>query len=219
MSTPKRHASGMEDDDTRQVVMKKRRDSSSSPQPSQLPPPQLPPPSQETTHSSSSSSPGKPDYESPPAAVPIPWERDDDDDDDESASPSPTGSETQLQFSPASPPLIQTTEREERSPATLYVLPDASFVLPADGAACIPDRPANPEPSTSLRDISEMDPQVCDLLIEEGIANRIAYNSHRSHLSLDEVTSTICQDIAATILSPEWQQQLKEQIIATNPGL
>ena len=115
--------------------MKKRRDSSSSP-----PPFQLPPPSQE---SSPSSSPG---YESPPAAVPLSWERDDDDDDDD---------DDKFQFSPASPPLTQTTEREERSPSTIYVLPDASIVLSADGAVGIPDRPANPEPSTSQRDSSE----------------------------------------------------------------
>ena len=183
MSTPKRHA--MEGDDTRQVVMKNWRDSSSSPPPSE--------------DASPSSSPG---YESPPSAVPLPWERDDDDGDDE------------FQLSPASPPLTQTTEREERSPPTIYVLPDASIVLSADGVVRIPDRPANPEPSTSQRDNSETDPEVCDIMIEEAVSNLIAYNWRRSGRTLDEATTNTCQDITATIMSSEWQEQVKEYVRA-----
>ena len=111
MSTSrKRKTSDKEVGDTRQVVvMKKRRYTSASP-------PTPPPPS-----SSSSSSSAFPDYyESPPASQAVPWEMYDDDDDDD---------DDDFKFSPASRPLTQTTEREERSsPQTVYILPNSSIV-------------------------------------------------------------------------------------------
>ena len=65
--------------------------------------------------------------------------------------------------------------------------------------------------------MEEMEPEVCNEIIEEVVANLIAYTCRRSHLSVDEMTT--CHDIMATILSSEWQEELKQQIIATNPGL
>ncbi|KAI0224494.1 hypothetical protein LSAT2_024501 [Lamellibrachia satsuma] len=88
-----------------------------------------------------------------------------------------------------------TTEREERSPPTIYVLPDASILLYADGEAWIPDRPANPEQSTSQSDSSETDPEVCDIMIEEAVSNLIAYNWRRSGRTLDEAMANTCHDI------------------------
>ena len=191
----KRKKSDTEDDDTRQVVvMKKRRDTSASPPP---------PPS-----SSSAVAAAHPDYyESPPASQ-VPWEMGDDDDDDDG-----------FEFSPASPPLTQTTEREEErsSPSTVYIIPNASIVLSEDDATYIPDRPANPQPSTS--DSTDMSPQVCDILIEEGMGNRIVHRLPRSQLSLDEATKLTCQDITVMMLSPEWQNELKDYIRATNSEL
>ena len=199
-TSSKRSTSDMEDGDTRQVVvMKKRRETSASP------PPPPPPPS--------SSSSAYPDYyESPPASQAVPWEKYDDDDDDDDAD------DDDFKFSPASPPLTQTTEREERSsPPMVYILPNASIVLSEDDATYIPDHPANPEPSTS--DNTDMSQQVCDILIEEGVGNLIVHRLRRSQLSLDEATKMTCQDITAMMLSPEWQNELKDHIKATNSEL
>ena len=81
---------------------------------------------------STSASSSSHDYcESPPAAQEIPWdmynEDDDDDDDDKDAEQH----DADFEFSPASPPLTQTTkgeEEEETSPPTLYVFPDSTVV-------------------------------------------------------------------------------------------
>ena len=95
------------------------------------------------------------------------------------------------------------------------------MLLTADGGSVrIPDRVTDqPESSTRQRESPEETPEVCDILIEEGVGNLIVYKLHRSQLSLDEVTKRTCQDITAMMLSPEWQNELKEQIRATNPGL
>ena len=154
-----------------------------------------PPPSQV-------SPPSSPAYESPPAAQPLPWEFD---------------------YSPASPPLTEREEEEEETapPPTLYVYPVSSVLLTADGGSVrIPERSADqPETSTRQTESPEETPEVCDILIEEGVGNLIVYNLHRSQLSLDEVTKRTCQDITAMMLSPEWQNELIEQITATKPGL
>ena len=132
--------------------------------------------------------------------MPLPWERDDDDDE-----------ESVDDYSPASPPLMKSTEREETSPPpTLYVLPNAIIVVPThnEPAVYIPDRGTD----TTL---DEKNPQVCDVMIEEAVANLIAYNWRRSVRTLDEVASITSQDITATIMSPEWQEQVKEYVRAT----
>ena len=184
----KRKTSATEDDDTREV---KRRDTSASPS---------------TSH----------DYcESPPAAVPLPWDDDEDDDDDDD----------DFEFSPASPPLIQTTKREEEeeeetTPPTLYVFPDSTVLLTADGGAVrIPDRPANqpesstredsPEPSTSHTYASHMNTEVCKIMIEESVSHIITNTWRTSSQTLEEVTTSICESITATIMSPECHELMK----------
>ena len=114
----------MEGNDLRLVLNNKRRqtarDSPSLPPPSQLP--SLSQHVETAPPSSTVASEAETDYQSPPPTLPLPSPfASDTDTDDQSASPSPTGSETQFQFSPASPPLLLTTDREERSPSTLYV--------------------------------------------------------------------------------------------------
>ncbi|KAI0217636.1 hypothetical protein LSAT2_030640, partial [Lamellibrachia satsuma] len=133
---------------------------------------------------------------------------DDDDDDNDD-----------FEFSPASP-LTQSTEREETAPPppppTLYVFPEASVLLTADGGAVrIPDRSANqpesstsqredsPEPSTSQTYSSEEEPDVCKIMIEEAVFKLITYTWRRSDRTFDEMTKTICEEITATIMSPE----------------
>ena len=150
------------------------------------------------------------DYcESPPAAVPLPWDVDDDDDDDEQH-------DDDFKFSPASPPLTQTTEREEETapPPTLYVHPDSTVVLTPDGGSVrIPDRPANqpeiPEPSTSHTYASHMNTEVSKIMIEESLSHIITNEWRTSSQTLEEVTTSICESITATILSPEWHELMK----------
>ncbi|KAI0218420.1 hypothetical protein LSAT2_029882 [Lamellibrachia satsuma] len=156
----KRKTLDTEDDDTREVVVvvKKRRDTSASPP--------------------SSSAAAHPHYYGSPPASQVPWEMGDDDDDDDD-----------FEFSPASPPLTQMTKREEEeeeeeeetSPPMLYVFPESTVLLTADGGAVrIPDRSANqpesstreesPEPSTS-----HTDTEVCKIMIEEEVSNLITH--------------------------------------------
>ena len=178
-SKPK--SSDMEDVDTRQVVVvKKRRDTSAStPPPSPKPPP--PPPSSSSAAAAAAAVTAYHDeYESPPAAQTVPWDMYDDDDDYDDDNDN-----DDFEFSPASPPLTQSTERQETSsPPTVYILPNASVVLSEDDPTYIPNRPPNPEPSTSYS--TEMSLQVCDILIEEGVGNLIVHRLHRSQLSLYE---------------------------------
>ena len=158
------------------------------------------------------------DYcESPPAAQEIPWgplyvDVSDDDDDDE------------FTFSPASPPLTQMTEDEKTAPPpTLYVFPDATVVLTPDGGCVhIPDQPTTqPEPSTmeaqedddedepaaDKAHASNMNTQVCNIMMEKAISHIIT-NQWRSTApsTVEEVTLDVCQSLAATILSAEFQE-------------
>ena len=157
--------------------------------------------------------------ESPPAAQEIPWgslyQDDDDDDDDE------------FTFSPASPPLTQMTEEDEKTePPTLYVFPDSTVVQTPDvGCVRILDQPANqPEPSTMEDEeeeeeeeqeeeddedvpvagqahASNLNTKVCIIIMEEAISHMITNEWRKSTTALDEVTTDVCQSITATIMS------------------
>ena len=115
------------------------------------------------------------DYcESPPEAVPLQWDDDDVDEDDDD-----------FDFNPASPTLTQTTkweeeeEEEETTPPTLYVFPESTVLLTADGGAVrIPDRFPN-QPESSTREESpepstkDTNTEVCKIMIEEAVSNII----------------------------------------------
>ena len=178
---------------------------------------------------STSASSSSHDYcESPPAAQEIPWDmyNEDDDDDDKDAEQH----DADFEFSPASPPLTQTTkgeEEEETSPPTLYVFPDSTVVLTPDGGSIrIPDRPTNqpepstreeeeeeeeesPEPSTSHTHASNLNTKVCKIMVEEAVSHIITNEWRTSSQTLDEVTTNICESITATILSPQWHELMK----------
>ena len=184
----KRKTTATADGDTREV---KRRDTSASPS---------------TSH----------DYcESPPAAQEIPWDMYDDVDDDDDEQ-----QDDEFTFSPASPPLTQTTkgdEEDETAPPTLYVFHDSTVVLTPDGGSVrIPDRPANqpespesPEPSTSHAHASNMNTEVCKIMMEESVSHIITNEWRTSSQTLEEVTTMICESITATILSPEFHKLMK----------
>ena len=172
---------------------------------------------------STSSSSSSHDYcESPQQAQEKPWamynDNDDDDDDDEQHDDE---KDAHFEFSPASPPLTQTTkgeeEEEETAPPTLYVFPDSTVVLTPDECSVrIPDRPTNqpespesPEPSTSQAHASNMNTEVCKTMVEEAVSHIITNEWRTSSEILDEVTTNICESITATILSPQWHELMK----------
>ena len=128
-------------------------------------------------------------------------------------------------FSPASPPLTQMTEEDEKTaPPTLYVFPDSTVVLTPDGGCVrIPDQPttqlstmeaqkeddddeddeddedelgADPAPA------SHMNTKVCIIMMEEAISHIITNQWRSSAPSpLEEVTTDVLQALASTILS------------------
>ena len=174
---------------------------------------------------STSSSSSSHDYcESPPQAQEIPWDMyndNDDDDDEDDDEQHDDEKDAHFEFSPASPPLTQTMkgeeEEEETAPPTLYVFPDSTVVLTPDGGSVrIPDRPANqpespesPEPSTSQAHASNMNTEVCKIMVEEAVSHIITNEWRKSSETLDEVTTNICESITATILSPQWHELMK----------
>ena len=104
-------------------------------------------------------------------------------------------------FSPASPPLTQMTEEDEKTALpTLYVFPDSTVVLTPDGGCVrIPDQPANqPEPSTMEDEeeeeqeeeddedepaagkahASNLNTKVCIIMMEEAISHMINQQRH-----------------------------------------
>ena len=128
--------------------------------------------------------------------------QDDDDDDDD---------DDEFTFSPASPPLTQMTEEDEKTaPPTLYVFPDSTVVLTPDGGCVrIPDQPANqPEPSTMEEEeeedhedepaadqahASNLNTKVCIIMMEEAISHIITNEWRKSAPStLEEVTTDVC---------------------------
>ena len=112
-----------------------------------------------------------------------------------------------------------TEEDEKTAPPTLYVFPESTVVLTPDGGCVrIPDQPANqPEPSTmeaqeeeeeedepaaDQAHASNMNTQVCIIMMEEAISHIIT-NQWRSSVpsTLEEVTTDVYQSLTATILS------------------
>ena len=110
--------------------------------------------------------------------------------------------------SPESPPQ---TERESTSPAPmLYVLPNACVIVsPHENVAIFnPDTPDD-----------DMTPDVCDVIFEEVMGHKIIFESRSSRLSLETITHDMCQDVAATIMSSEWQKEIRRQIRLIKPQL
>ena len=182
------------------------------------------------------------DYcDSPPAAQEIPWgplyedvsDDDDDaitsspahDDDDDAIASSPAhedeDDDADFTFSPASPPLTQSTEgqRTMSVPITMYVFPDETVVLKPDGGC---DRIADkhtitqPKPSTSTIEDDDNDEdesaadqsrKVCFMKMEKTIAQIITNQWWATATStVEEVTVDVCQTLAATMLSAAFQE-------------
>ena len=119
--------------------------------------------------------------------------------------------------SPASPPpegcpLTQpedddgsdSSESESSTPMPmLYVLPDATVIAsPHDTVAVF--RPLSPD--------EVMTQDVCNVILEEVMLRKVTLEYRNSRLSLETVTHNVCQDVAATIASTEWQKEVRQQI-------
>ena len=78
--------------------------------------------------------------------------------------------------------------------------------------------PTSPEPSIFTPD-DDMTPDVCDVIFEEVMGRKIIFECQSSRLSLETITHDMCQDVAATIMSSEWQKELRRQIRLIEPHL
>ena len=164
--------------------------------------------------------------DSPPAAQEIPggplYESESDDD---AIASSPAhedeDDDADFTFSPASPPLTQSTEgqRTMSVPITMYVFPDETVVLKPDGGC---DRIADkhtitqPKPSTSTIEDDDNDEdesaadqsrKMCFMKMEKTIAQIITNQWWATATStVEEVTVDVCQTLAATMLSAAFQE-------------
>ena len=146
------------------------------------------------------------------------------------SSPAHEDDDDDFTFSPASPPLTQSTEAErttKASPTTLYVFPMSTVVLKPDGGCeCIADKHTitHPKPSTSTieddanddddDDDDDVDPRkVCYLDMQNNIASLIAEEWRTSAPStVEEVTVDVCRSLAFTILSAPYQEIIMKYV-------
>ena len=86
---------------------------------------------------------------------------------------------------------------------TLYVLPDTTVIVsPHDAVAVF--KPFNPN--------DDMTQDVCDVIIEEVIGRKVMLECQNSRLSLVAATYNVCQDVASTIISTDWQKEVRRQL-------
>ena len=85
----------------------------------------------------------------------------------------------------------------------LYVLPDTTVIVsPHDTAAVF-------KPFTPNEDMAQ---DVCDVILEEVIGRKITLECQNSRLSLETTTYNVCQDVASTIISTDWQKEVRRQL-------
>ena len=112
--------------------------------------------------------------------------------------------------SPESPP---PTERESEN-----VAPDDDMTPGTED-----DSPESPPPtereSENVAPDDDMTQIVCDVIFEEIIGHKIIFACRSSLLSLETITHDMCQDVAATIMSTEWQKEIRRQIRLIHPQL
>ena len=96
------------------------------------------------------------------------------------------------------------SENEPPTPlSTLYVLPDATVIAtPHDTVAVF--KPFNPD--------EDMTQDVCDVIFEEVIGRKVILECRNSPLSIETATHNVCQDVAATIISTDWQKEVRRQL-------
>ena len=96
------------------------------------------------------------------------------------------------------------SESESPTPMpTLYVLPDATVIATLQDTVAV-FRPLNPD--------EVMTQDVCKVIFEEVMLRKVILECRNSRLSVETVTRNVCQDVAAVIISTEWQKELRRQI-------
>ena len=81
------------------------------------------------------------------------------------------------------------------------------------------DSPESPPQTERESPDDDMTPDVCDVIFEEIIGHKIIFACRSSLLSLETITHDMCQDVAATIMSTEWQKEIRRQIRLIQPQL
>ena len=95
------------------------------------------------------------------------------------------------------------SESTPTSLPTLYVLPDATVITtPYDTVAVF--KPFNPN--------EDMTQDVCDVIIEEVIARKVILECRNSPLTIETATYNVCQDVASTIISTDWQKEVRRRL-------
>ena len=79
----------------------------------------------------------------------------------------------------------------------LFILPDTTVIVSPH------DTPAVFKPRTPNDDMTQ---DVCDVILEEVIGRKITLEHQNSRLSLERTTHNVCQDVAVTITSTDWQK-------------
>ena len=116
--------------------------------------------------------------------------------------------------SPSSPqpegcPLTQPEDDDDGSDSTddetpvLFVLPDTTVIVSPH------DTPAVFKPRTPNEDMTQ---EVCDVILEEVIGRKITLERQNSRLSLETTTHNVCQDVAVTITSTDWQKGVRRHL-------
>ena len=103
------------------------------------------------------------------------------------SSPQPEGC-------PLTPPEDDSTDDEM---PVLFILPDTTVIVSPH------DTPAVFKPRTPNEDMTQ---DVCDVILEEVIGRKITLEHQNSRLSLERTTHNVCQDVAVTITSTDWQK-------------
>ena len=103
------------------------------------------------------------------------------------SSPQPEGC-------PLTPPEDDSTDDEM---PVLFILPDTTVIVSPH------DTPAVFKPRTPNNDMTQ---DVCDVILEEVIGRKITLEHQNSRLSLERTTHNVCQDVAVTITSTDWQK-------------
>ena len=85
----------------------------------------------------------------------------------------------------------------------LFVLPDTTVIVSPH------DTPAVFKPRTPNEDMTQ---EVCDVILEEVIGRKITLERQNSRLSLETTTHNVCQDVAVTITSTDWQKGVRRHL-------
>ena len=106
--------------------------------------------------------------------------------------------------SPSSPqPKDDGSDSTDDEMPVLFVLPDTTVIVSPH------DTPAVFKPRTPNEDMTQ---EVCDVILEEVIGRKITLERQNSRLTLERTTHNVCQDVAVTITSTDWQKGVRRHL-------